>query len=265
MNAPTAPEPAPGALPRTARTPAMSDAEWRARVDTAACYRLFHHYRMTDLIFTHISARVPGRHDRFLINAYGLMFDEVTASNLVEVDLDGNVHYDPTGLGINPGGFTIHSAVHQARPDVACVMHSHTAAGIAVAGMECGLLPMSQHAMRFTGRLAYHDYEGVYFTDGERKRLQGSLGRHLAMVLRHHGLLACGRTISEAWDVMHYLERACQAQVALLSAGQPLRPPGEGVAEQVAGVFDAPGRKAVERIWPPLLRMLDRIDPSYRT
>lgn len=265
MNAKAPLAPAAEGLPRTSRTASMCDAEWRVRVDTAACYRLFHHYRMTDMIFTHISARVPGRHDRFLINAYGLMFDEITASNLVEVDIDGNVHYDPTGLGINPGGFTIHSAVHQARPDLACVMHSHTAAGIAVAGLECGLLPMSQHAMRFTGRLAYHDYEGVYFTDGERKRLQASLGKHLAMILRHHGLLACGRTISEAWDVMHYLERACQAQVALLSAGRPLLPPGEGVAEQVAGVFDAPGRKAVERIWPPLLRMLDRIDPSYRS
>jgi len=254
----------PSVLPACSRLSTMSDAEWQTRIDLAACYRLFHHYRMTDLIYTHISARVPGRDDRFLINAYGMMFDEITASSLVEVDIDGNVHYDPNGLGINPGGFTIHSAVHQARHDIACVMHSHTAAGIAVAGLECGLLPMSQHSMRFTGRLAYHDYEGVYFTDGERKRLQASLAGHFAMILRHHGLLACGRTISEAWDVMHYLERACQAQATMLAQGRPLAPVGKGVAEQVAGVFDGPDRKAVARIWPALLRMLDRIDPSYR-
>ena len=251
-------------LPATARSAAMSEREWQTRVDLAACYRLFHHYRMTDLIYTHISARVPGRHDRFLINAYGMMFDEISASNLIEVDIDGNVHYDPTGLGINPGGFTIHSAVHHARPDVACEMHSHTAAGIAVAGLRRGLLPLTQHAMRFTGRLAFHDYEGVYFTDGERARLTASLGERMAMILRNHGLLACGRTISEAWDVMYYLERACQAQVTMLACGEEVVRVDAAVAAQVAGVFEAPGRKAVARIWPALLRMLDRSDPSYR-
>lgn len=243
---------------------AIAPAERETRIDLAACYRLFHHYRMTDLIYTHISARVPGTHDRFLINAYGLMFDEITASNLVTVDVDGNVIDDPTGLGINPGGFTIHSAVHMARPDIACVMHSHTAAGIAVAGMAEGLLPLSQHAMRFHRRLAFHDYEGVYFTDGERKRLQASLGEHKVMILRNHGLLACGRSIVEAFDIMYYLERACQAQVTLLSMNRPTVVPPVDVAEQVAAVFEAPERKATTRIWPALLRMLDRIDASYR-
>jgi len=252
------------ALSAARQSPGTSEAEWRTRVDLAACYRLFHHFRMTDLIYTHISARVPGTHDQFLINAYGLMFEEVTASNLVKVDVDGNVLEDSTGLGINPGGFTIHSAVHMARPDVVCVMHSHTAAGIAVAAMQRGLLPLTQHAMRFTDVLAYHDYEGVYFTDRERERLQAALGDRLAMVLRNHGLLACGRTISEAFDVMYYLERACQAQVALLSTGEPLTEPPHEVAAQVAGVFASADRKANARIWPALLRLLDRTDPGYK-
>ncbi|MGE0800766.1 MAG: class II aldolase/adducin family protein [Lautropia sp.] len=246
------------------RPEGISDAEWATRVDLAACYRLVHHHRMTDLIYNHISARVPGTHDRFLINAYGLMYDEITASSLVVVDTDGNVISDSTGLGINPGGFTIHSAVHIARPDVACVIHTHTAAGIAIAAMERGLLPLTQHAMRFTNRLAFHDYEGVYFTDGERRRLQASLGNRMAMVLRNHGLLACGRTIPEAFDVIYYLERACQAQVALLSTGERLVEPPLAVAEQVAAVFEAPDRKANARIWPALLRLLDRTDPGYR-
>jgi ribulose-5-phosphate 4-epimerase/fuculose-1-phosphate aldolase len=243
----------------------ISDEEWAVRVDLAACYRLFHHFRMTDLIFTHLSARVPGEEEHFLINPYGLLFDEITASSLVKVDMEGKVIGDATGLGINPGGFTIHSAVHMARPDIACVMHSHTAAGIAVSCMKGGLLPLTQHSMRFHDRLAYHDYEGVHFTDGERRRLQASLGeRKLAMILRNHGLLACGRNIPEAWDVMYYLERACQAQVTLMGTRAELNQPVEGVAEQVAQAFEDPGRKANTRIWPTLLRLLDRVDPGYR-
>jgi len=238
--------------------------EWQVRVDLAASYRLLHHFRMTDLIYNHISARVPGKHDQFLINAYGLMYHEIAASNLVVVDVDGKVLHDPTGLGINPGGFTIHSAVHMARPDVACVMHTHTAATIAIACMRRGLLPLTQHAMRFNERIAYHDYAGVYFTDDERRRLIESLGERQVMVLRNHGSLVCGRSIVEAFDLMYYFERACQAQVALLSCGEELVLPVEGVAEQVAKVFEAPDRKANARIWPALLRMLDLSDSSYR-
>jgi ribulose-5-phosphate 4-epimerase/fuculose-1-phosphate aldolase len=252
-------------VPAGGHAPGISDEEWAVRVDLAACYRLFHHFRMTDLIFTHLSVRVPGKEEHFLINPYGLLFDEITASSLVKVDMDGKVISDTTGLGINPGGFTIHSAVHMARPDIMCVMHSHTAAGIAVSCMKEGLLPLTQHSMRFHGRLAYHDYEGVHFTDGERWRLRESLGdRKLAMILRNHGLLACGRSIPEAWDVMYYLERACQAQVTLMGTRAELNQPAEGVAEQVAQAFEDPGRKANARIWPTLLRLLDRIDPGYR-
>ena len=245
------------------RPSGIADDEWRTRVDLAACYRLFHHYRMTDLIYNHISARVPGAHDRFLINAYGLMFDEISASNLVVVDTAGNVVRDTTGLGINPGGFTIHSAVHIARPDVLCVMHTHTPATVAVSCMQRGLLPLTQHAMRFTDRVAHHAYDGVFFTDDERRRLVSSLGNKLVMLLHNHGSLVCGRSIDEAFDIMYYFERACQLQVTMLSMGEALVQPAGGVAQQVAGVFEAPDRKANTRVWPALLRMLDRIDPGY--
>ncbi len=241
----------------------IPEDEWQARVDLAACYRLFHHFRMTDLIYNHISVRLPGRHDQFLINPYGLLYDEVTASSLVVVDTDGKVIRDLTGLGINPGGFTIHSAVHIARPDVACVMHTHTDATVAVSVMKRGLLPLTQQAMRFTDRIAYHDYEGVYFTDDERRRLQASLGERMVMILRNHGTLVCGRTISEAFDIMYYLERACQAQVALLSLGEELVEPPAGIGEQVARVFESPNRAAPAKIWPALLRLLDRVSPGY--
>lgn len=241
-----------------------SDAEWQVRLDLAACYRLFHHFRMTDLIYNHISARVPGSGERFLINPYGLMYEEVTASCLVEVDSEGHILRDDTGLGINPGGFTIHSAVHKARPDVMCVMHTHTAATLAVSTMKRGLLPITQQAMRFTNRIAYHDYEGVYFHDGERQRLQASLGQRMVMLLRNHGTLVCGRTISEAFDTMYYLERACQAQVSILSMGEELVEPPLAVGEQVASVFDSPNRAAPAKIWPAMLRLLDRTDQSYR-
>ena len=239
--------------------------EWRVRVDLAACYRLFDHFRMTDLIYTHISARVPGRHDHFLINPFGLMFDEITASCLVKVDVDGNVIEDSTGMGINPGGFTIHSAVHMARPDVQYVMHTHTAAGIAVASMERGLLPLTQHAMRFTNRLARHHYEGVHFTDGERRRLQANLGQRTVMLLHNHGLLVCHSSVVEAFDEVYYMERACQAQVTLLSLGEKLIDPGMAVGEQVAGYMEKQGRKSPQKAWDALMRLLDRSDPSYKT
>ncbi|MEN9775351.1 MAG: hypothetical protein RL322_2421 [Pseudomonadota bacterium] len=242
----------------------IGEAEWQVRVDLAASYRLLHHFRMTDLIYNHISARVPGTQDQFLINPYGMLYEEITASCLVEVDASGRILRDETGLGINPGGFTIHSAVHLARHDVFCVMHTHTAATLAVSTMQRGLLPLTQQAMRFTGRIAFHDYEGVYFHDDERKRLQASLGYRMVMLLRNHGSLVCGRTISEAFDTLYYLERACQAQVTMLSLGEALVEPPIEVGEQVAAVFDSPSRAAPAKIWPAMLRMLDRIDPSYR-
>lgn len=241
----------------------VSEAEWQTRVDLAACYRLIAHFRWTDIIYTHISARVPGEEDRFLINAYGLLFDEIRASDLVKVDHEGNIVEDPTGLGINPAGFTIHSAVHIARPDVACVLHTHTAAGIAVSAQKDGLLPLSQHAMRFYGGVAYHDYEGIALDLDERQRLQANLGPHFVMILRNHGLLACGRTVREAFDNIYYLQRACEAQVVAQSTGAALVLPPPEVAEKVARQFDRP-RPAAKKDWPALLRLLDRTDPSYK-
>lgn len=246
------------------RPEGCSDEEWQTRIELAACYRLFDHFKMSDFIYTHISARVPGRHDQFLINAKGVMFGEMTASSLVKVDVDGHVLNDPTGLGINDGGFTIHSAVHLAREDIACVMHSHTPDGIAVACQRDGLLPITQHAMRFHKRLAYHDYEGVFFTDAERKRLQASLGQRKAMLLRNHGLLVAGTSMPDAFDIMYYLERACQLQTRLQSTGAPLVHCPESVADQVANSFERPGRKSQQQGWGALIRLLDRVDPSYR-
>lgn len=240
-----------------------SPEEWQTRVDLAACYRLLDLYRMTDLIYNHISARVPGHEEHFLINAYGLMYDEITASSLVKVDIDGTILDDTTGLGINPGGFTIHSAVHQARPDVVCVVHTHSRAGLAVAVQKDGLLPITQQAMRFTDSLAYHDYQGVHFTDDERRALQKSLGPHKAMILRNHGLLVAGGSIPEAFDILYYLEHACQAQVAAQSCGVELIHPDRAVARQVAGAFVDPNRKAGGKIWPALLRKLARESPGY--
>lgn len=238
--------------------------EWDTRVSLAACYRLFAHFRMTDLIYNHISARVPGHEGQFLINAYGLMYDEISASSLVKVDVDGNIIEDSTGMGINPGGFTIHSAVHQARADIACVMHTHTADGVSVACQEGGLLPLNQYSMRFYNRVAYHDYEGIYFSDGERRRLQASLGDKNVMLLRNHGLLVAAASIPEAFDLMYYLERACQIQVRLQSTGAAIVHCAPEVAEQVGRMFVRPDRTAAEKAWAASLRMLDRIDPSFR-
>jgi ribulose-5-phosphate 4-epimerase/fuculose-1-phosphate aldolase len=250
--------------PRKTLRERVSEAEWQQRVDLAACYRLIAHFRWTDLIYTHISARVPGEEDRFLINAYGLMFDEMKASNLVKVDHEGNLVDDPTGLGINPAGFTIHSAVHMARPEVACVLHTHTAAGMAVASQKQGLLPLNQHAMRFHNRIGYHDYEGVALDLDERGRLQKNLGDKYVLILRSHGLLTCGRTVREAFDLMYYLQRACEAQVVAQSTGAELILGDDKVAELVARQFERPERPSAKKDWPALTRMLDRIDPSYR-
>lgn len=242
----------------------VSDDEWAVRVDLAACYRLAAHFRMTDLIYTHISARVPGLEHHFLINAFGLMWDEISASTLVKVTLDGEVVEDPTGSGINRAGFVIHSAIHRARPEVNCVIHTHTQAGIAVSAQEHGLLPISQHAMRFWHGIAYHDYEGLALELDEQKRLVSDLGNHKAMILRNHGLLTCGESIYEAFDLMYYLERACQTQIAALGGGAKLRVPPPAVAEKVARQFKGLPYKAKKTEWKTLTRMLDRTDPSYK-
>ena len=243
----------------------MSAAERRVRTDLAACYRLVAHFRMTDLIYTHISARLPGRAPRFLINPYGLLFEEITASSLVTVTLDGEIVDDSTGLGINPAGFVIHSAIHRARHDVGCVIHTHTAAGLAVAAQKHGLLPLTQHAMRFTDCLAYHDYEGVALEPSEQRRLVRDLGTRNGMILRNHGLLACGASVADAFDLIYYLERACQAQVGAMAGGAALSIPKAAVARKVARQFSRPGRTTPGNAWAALLRLQDRIDPSYKS
>ncbi len=242
----------------------IDPAEWAVRVDLAACYRLLAHFGMTDLVYTHVSARVPGPVPHFLINAYGLLFDEITASSLVKVTLAGDVVDDPTGLGINAAGYVIHGAVHAAREDVGCVIHTHTTAGLAVAAQRDGLLPLTQHAMRFTGCLAYHDYEGIAIDPGEQQRLVRDLGAAHAMILRNHGLLACGPTVHDAFDLMIHLERACQAQVAARAGGAPLNLPPPDVARKVAAQFARPGRPAPANAWAALLRMLDRGGAGWR-
>ncbi|HYC46352.1 MAG TPA: class II aldolase/adducin family protein [Burkholderiales bacterium] len=243
----------------------VSAQEWEARVNLAACYRLAAHYRMTDLIYTHISARVPGPEHHFLINAFGLTWDEISASTLVKVTLDGDVVDDPSGCGINRAGYVIHGAIHRARPDVHCVMHTHTAAGVAVSAQDQGLLPLSQHAMRFTDCMAYHDYEGLALDLDEQARLVRDLGPHNAMILRNHGLITCGGSVAEAFDYMYYLERACQSQVGAMAGGAKLRmPPGE-VTRKTAAQFAALAYKQHSIEWKAHLRMLDRQDPSYKT
>ena len=254
-----------------AQTPAgrprpCSEEEWRVRCDLAAFYRLVAHFRMTDFIFTHISARVPGPGHHFLINSYGVHFHEMRASDLVKIDLDGNVVEDgPAAKEVNAAGFTIHSAVHGAREDLACVVHTHTAAGIAVSAQKQGLLPISQHALKYHGRLAYHGYEGVALDLDERERLAADLGPHDAMILRNHGLLAAGRSVPEAFDNIYFLERACQAQIAALAGGAELVLPPEEVRSRTAAQFrrDAEARSA--RAWKAALRLVehDRID--YRS
>src|SRR5262245_49229674 len=197
----------------------VSKDEWQMRVDLAAAYQLAAIYRWTDLIYTHFSARVPGTED-FLINPYGMLFEEVTASNLVKIDQDGKILDDPLDMGVNEAGFVIHSCMHRARPEINCVIHTHTRAGVAVSAMKCGLLAISQHAMMIQADTAYHDYEGIALYMEEQERMARDLGKTAkAMILRNHGLLALGKTVREAFEVMYYLDCACQIQIDACSAG----------------------------------------------
>jgi ribulose-5-phosphate 4-epimerase/fuculose-1-phosphate aldolase len=254
---------------KSVKTPSLrervSKAEWDVRVDLAAAYQLAALYRWTDLIYTHFSARVPGS-DNFLINPYGLMFDEITASNLVKIDPAGEVIDDPSGMGYNAAGFVIHGCVHAARPEIHCVIHTHTRAGVAVSAMKCGLLPISQHAMRVQGELTYHDYEGIALDLDERTRMARDLGaRSKAMILRNHGLLALGETVREAFEVMYYLDTACQIQVDAMAGGTDnvLRM-SEAAARTTHEQFHKPDRPAEHKDWPALLRLLDRRGIRFR-
>ena len=243
----------------------VSREEWQTRIDLAACYRLVHHYRMDDLVYNHISAQVPGEEGHFLINAYGMTYDEITASSLVKIDFDGKIVQDSgTGYGINHAGFVIHSAIHRARHDVACVIHTHTPAGMAVSALKCGLLPLTQNAM-FFGQIGYHDYEGPAIDLDEQQRLVRDLGQGATLILRNHGLLTAGRTVCEAFVTMHWLEKACQAQVMAMACNTELNHPEPGTVALTNERYK-PGqrRKITELEWPAMLRMLDRRDPSFR-
>jgi ribulose-5-phosphate 4-epimerase/fuculose-1-phosphate aldolase len=245
----------------------VSDAEWKVRCDLAALYRLVAHHRMTALIYTHISARLPGPENHFLINQYGVMFHEMRASDLVKIDYDGNIVDDAQqSRRVNAAGFCIHSAIHMARHDLACVIHTHTAAGMAVAAQKHGLLPISQHALKFYGHLAYHGYEGIALDLDERERLVSDLGEHRAMILQNHGLLVAGRTIPEAFNNIYYLERACQAQVAALSGGAELVTPPEAVRKHTAEQFNREGSlEHYEMMWESCLRLVEHDRPDYRS
>jgi ribulose-5-phosphate 4-epimerase/fuculose-1-phosphate aldolase len=241
-------------------------AEWEARVALAACYRLLAHYKMTDLIYTHSTLRVPGEPGHFLINPYGYRWEEITASSLVKIDVDGNKIGD-SPYRVNPAGFTIHSAVHMARHDAACVIHTHTRAGMAVSAVKGGLLPISQIALQFHGRLGIHEYEGIALDLDERQRIIKDLGASCGVILRNHGLLTVGRTAAEAFSLMFYLNLACEVQVSTLSMGVDLVVPPKEVCERVGKQYDqmAFDDGDLQLEWAAHLRMLDALDPSYRT
>jgi ribulose-5-phosphate 4-epimerase/fuculose-1-phosphate aldolase len=243
----------------------VSAEEWQVRVDLAACYRLVALHGWDDLVFTHITARVPGSDHHFLINPYGMLFDEVTASSLVKVDLEGS-KVMASAYEINPAGFTIHSAVHAAREDAQCVIHLHTEAGVAVSAQKDGLLPLSQNALFPMASLAYHDYEGIALREDEKARLVRDLGERSFMILRNHGTLTVGRSVADAFLFMFVLERACRIQLLAQSSGSALisvpKPILEGIAAQAQAVTRGLGGQLA---WPGLLRKLNRIDSSYRS
>ena len=243
----------------------VSADEWDVRVNLAAAYRLVAHFGWDDLIFTHISARVPGREHHFLINPYGMLFDEITASSLVKVDLDGSKVLE-SDYAINPAGFVIHSAVHAAREDALCVLHVHSVNGVAVSAQKDGLLPISQHAATVLPSLGYHDYEGVALRDEEKPRLVRDLGNRRCLILRNHGLLTVGGSAAEAFLAMYLLETACMIQVRAQSGGARLNHIDQAILDD----FPAQTREVTRGqggslVWPALLRRLDRLDPSFRS
>lgn len=240
----------------------VSPEEWQVRVDLAAAYRLVALFGWDDLVFTHISARVPGREHEFLINPYGLFFEEITASSLVKVDHRGHPVM-PTQFDVNPAGFVIHSAVHDARPDVNCVLHTHTAYGVAVAAQQEGLLPLSQQAGFVLTNLAYHDYEGVALRDAEKATLVADLGSANFMMLRNHGLLTCGRSVAEAFEAMYLFETSCRIQILAQAGGKLIEVPRAILATMDEQAREVTRGKGAELVWPGLLRRLMRRNPGY--
>jgi ribulose-5-phosphate 4-epimerase/fuculose-1-phosphate aldolase len=253
--------------------PSMKDrctpAEWQARMDLAACYRLVDLYGMSDMMANHISMRVPGEEGAFLINAYGMMYEEITASSLIKIDVEGNVLSKPDfgefNYGINKAGYVIHSAVHAARHEVDCVIHTHSWASMAVSALECGLLPLTQTAMRFL-KIGYHDYQGVVLDAAEQASLLQDLGQGEALILRNHGALVVGRTVGEAFNWMHRLELSCRSQLAAMACNSPFVQVPQAVLEETWNNYQPGTRRPYGQMeWPALLRKLDRLDPSYKT
>ena len=236
----------------------VSDAEWQARVELAACYRLVDTYEMTDLIYNHITARIPGT-EHLLINLYGLLYKEITASSLVKIDVEGEIIHKPdTDYGINKSGYVIHGAIHKARPEVKCVLHTHTRAGIAVSAMNCGLLPLSQTSIRFHNHIGYHDFEGPAVDLDERERIVNDLGPHNALIMRNHGLLTCGPSVPETFNLMYQLEQSCRSQVDAMSARADLNVPGENVLAHTAHLYQPGTRRPYGVLeWPAMIRRLD--------
>jgi ribulose-5-phosphate 4-epimerase/fuculose-1-phosphate aldolase len=245
----------------------VSPEEWAVRVDLAACYRLVARFGWEDLVFTHITARVPGTPDQFLINPYGVFFDEITASSLVKIDQQGQ-KLDDSPFPVNPAGFVIHSAIHAARHDAKCVLHTHTLNGVAVSTQRAGLLPISQHSISVLASLGYHDFEGPALRDDEKPRLVADLGDKTSLILRNHGLLTVGETAAEAFVSMYYLETSCAIQVRAQSGGGELIPVPKDVLDDSYARMrktERPGGGRGALVWPGLLRRLDRVDSSYRT
>ena len=246
----------------------VTPEEWAARVDLAACYRLFDLYGMSDLTANHISVRVPGE-DAFLINPYGMLYEEITASSLIKVDVSGEILLKPDfgelDYGLNKAGFVIHGAIHEARHDVGCVAHTHTVAGMAVSSLECGILPLTQTAMRFA-HAAYHDFQGVVLDEKEKHSLIGDLGNGAYMVLRNHGLLVATASVAEAFNAMHRLEQVCQAQLRAMACGRDMQLVAPDVVEQTWKNYLPSTRRPFGVMeWPAMLRKLNRIDPGYRS
>jgi ribulose-5-phosphate 4-epimerase/fuculose-1-phosphate aldolase len=245
-----------------------SEAEWQARVDLAACYRLVELYGMADMMANHISCRVPDEEGAFLINPYGMMYEEITASCLIKVDVAGNILSSPDfgtlNYGVNKAGYVIHSAVHAARPEIGCVIHTHSWASMAISALECGLLPITQTAMRFL-KIGYHDYQGVVLDTKEQESLLRDLGDGEALILRNHGALVVGRTTGEAFNWTHRLELACRSQIGAMSCNTPLQQVPRPVLEETWNNYQ-PGTRRPYGVmeWPALLRKLDRHDPGYR-
>jgi ribulose-5-phosphate 4-epimerase/fuculose-1-phosphate aldolase len=241
----------------------VSPEEWQIRVDLACAYRLVAHHGWDDLVFTHLSARIPGKEAHFLINPMGLMFEEVTASNLIKVDLAGKI-LSPTTHSINPAGFIIHSCIHAARHGVGAVFHTHTVAGVAVSAQKQGLLPITQAALGFYNILAYHDYEGLALAEAEIPRLLTDLGEHKALILRNHGLLSAGSTIGEAYLILFMLEKACQIQVAAQANGAELLMQPQAMADLVAKQTDVAFGFAAEMSWQAARRKMEKLDPGFK-